>query len=137
MKSTKLLVIFTAVVFTVGLIGCGGGKYSDVKTVVQKFNKDAAKFIDAMDKADSAEKAAKAMNDFAEMMVDMKAGMEEFMKKYPELEDMESPPEELKAEADEMMSLFMKIMPAMGKAQQFQDDPAVQKAQEALAAAMK
>jgi hypothetical protein len=132
MRASKCAAVLCAVVFIAGLTACGGGggKYADLKPVVKKFNSNTEKFIAAMDEADSAEKVAAAMTDFAKIMTDIKAEMEKMEEKYPELKDMSDPPPELAEEGQKMQELSMKLGSVMMKAMQYQDDEAVKTALE-------
>jgi hypothetical protein len=132
MKVNKLTAVFCAVIFIIGMTACGGGggKYADLKPVVQKFNANTEKFIATMEKADSAEKVAAAMNDFAKIMGDLKTQMEKMEEKYPELKDMSDPPEELAEDGKKMSDLMMQLGSVMMKAMQYQDDEAVKDAME-------
>ena len=139
MNGKKWTVLLTAAVFMIGLTACGGGggKYADLKPVIKKYNSQVEKFIGAMDKADSAEKVAAALTDFADVMKGLKDSMQKMEEKYPELKNMSDPPVELGEDAQKMQELAMKMGPAMMKAMKYADDPAVQKAQEALENIMK
>ena len=138
MKITKWMLLFTLAVFVVGFMACGGGgKYSDLKPVVKKYNQNTEKFINAMEKADSAEKVAAAMNDYVKKMGELKSKMEEMEEKYPELKTMSGPPPELGEEGKKMGELTNKMATAMMKAFQYADDPAVKKAQEEFEKIMK
>ena len=134
MKKTKWLIFVCMALFLIGTTACskGGGKYADLKDVVVKFNQNTQAFVDAMDKADSAESVAAAMNDFAAVMGTMKTDMQKMEEKYPEIKDMENPPAELAEEGAMMQELMMKMGTAMMKAMQYGEDPAVKAAQEAL-----
>lgn len=139
MKTNKWVIFggLTLFIFCLTACGGGGGKYADVKSVMKKVGEETDKFVAAMDKADNGEKVAAAMTDFAETMGEMRTELEELIKKYPELEDMENPPEELAEEAQAFMGSWSKIMSAMMKIQQYADDPAVLEAQKKFDEVMK
>jgi len=96
---------------------------------MNKFNENTERWIEAMEKADTAKKVAAALTDYANIMKGLNAEMTEMEEKYPELTDMSDPPEELKEEAAKMEGLWMKLGSVMMKAAEFADDPEVQKAQ--------
>jgi len=132
MKVSRSAAVLCVVVFIAGLTACGGGggKYSDLKPVVKKFNSNTEKFIAAMESADSAEKVASAMKDFSKVMAGLKTDMEKMEEKYPELKDMSDPPAELEEDGKKMQELMMQMGTVMMKAMQYQDDEAVKAALE-------
>ncbi len=137
MKIRGWMTLLSLVVFIMGITACGGGgdtevrggKYSDIKSIMNKFNANTEKWIEAMDKADTAKKVAAALTDYANIMKGLRVEMTEMEEKYPELTNMSDPPEEFKEEAAKLEGLWAKIGSVMMKAVEFADDPAVQKAQ--------
>lgn len=137
MKVSKWMAFFGLVVFVVAFTACGGGgKYADMKPIVKDMNKAAESFIQDMENADNAEKVAAALTDYTQAMGKLQPKMKEMEEKYPELQNMSAPPPELGEDAKKLTDLMMKVGTAMMKAMQYADDPAVQKAQEALQNAM-
>ena len=66
MKALKWISLLSLAVFMVGLLACGGGgKYSDLKPLVKKYNQETEKFISAMENADNAKKVAAALTEFS------------------------------------------------------------------------
>jgi hypothetical protein len=129
-------------VFALGMTACGGGdsgggKYSDVKSAIKKFNDNTEKWMESMEKADSAKKVAATLRDFTQTMKALKSDMEKMEEKYPELKGMSDPPPELAGEAKKMEELMTKMMSVMMKTAQYADDPEVQKAQKEFEEAMK
>ena len=141
MKIQKGMIFLGLAVFAIGMAACGGGetggKFSDAKSVLQKFNQNMEDWLEDMDKADSAQKVAAALNAFTSKMKDLRDEMKKIEEKYPELKGMSDPPEELKEEAKKMEELMTKMMSAMMKVSEYADDPEVQKAQKALDEVMK
>lgn len=141
MKIRRWMTFLSLAAFVFGMTACGGGggggKYADIKSVMTKFNENTEKWIEDMDKADSAQKVAAALRDFASHMKGLRSEMEKMEEKYPELKDMSDPPEVLKEEAQKMEELMMKIMTVMMKAAQYADDPEVQAAQKEFEEVMK
>ncbi len=131
MKIRGWMAIVGLCLFVFGITACGGGgKYSDVKSTMKKLNTTTEKWMETMEKADTAKKVAAALTDFTNKMKDFRTEMTKMEEKYPELKDMSDPPEELKEEAAKMEDLWSKMFSAMAKTSQFADDPDVQKAQE-------
>ena len=138
MKIRGWITFLGLAVFILGITACGGGgdagvgggKYSDIKPIMKKFNENTEKWIESMEKADTATKVAAALSDYINTMKELRVKMTEMEEKYPELTDMSDPPEELKEEAAKMEEVMAKLMPTMMKAQQFASDPEVQKALE-------
>ncbi len=138
MKIRGWITFLGLAVFVLGITACGGGgdgkvgegKYSDIKSIMKKFNENTEKWIESMEKADTATKVAAALSDYINTMKELRVKMTEMEEKYPELTDMSDPPEELKEEAAKMEEVMAKLMPIMMKAQQFASDPEVQKALE-------
>ena len=89
----------------------------------------------ALDKADNAKDAAKAMNRFADGLEDIWPKMKEISKKYPELKDKDNPPEELK-ESQKKAGELAKKWRLIYEAHAYMQDPEVQKAQKRLSAEM-
>lgn len=111
------------------LAGCSEKKYADAKQVNEEYISAAETYVAAMEKVDSAQTAAKAMNAFADEMERLLPKMKAVAEKYPELKDGDQVPEELKGLAQraeqvgqKMGSVMMNIMPYM-------QDPEIQKAQ--------
>jgi len=118
MKALKWISLLSLAVFMVGLIACGGGggKYSDLKPLVKKYNQETEKFISAMENADNAKKVAAALTEFSQAMKQLKPKMDKITK---------------------MGELMMKMGSVMMKAMQYADDPEVKKAQEEFEKAFK
>jgi cell division protein FtsB len=84
----KLILFATVVVFLFSLTACGGGgKYADAKRLMEKQVQLFEDFINALDKAGSANDVAAALNDFSDEMQKMVPQMKELQEKYPELKD--------------------------------------------------
>ena len=130
MKGKSWIALLGMVFFLIAFSSCGGGKYSDVKPVIKKYTQETGKFVNALEKAESGNEVAAALKEYTKFMKEMKSKMEGFEKKYPELKGIENPPQELKAEAEEMRAVAMKMGSVMMKVMKYADDPEVQKAQE-------
>jgi hypothetical protein len=133
MKRRVFIPFLFALAVMLLIAGCNtGGKYDDAKKVNKEYMALVRGYIDDLDKTESAQDAAKAINRFADGMQALWPKMKALSEKYPELKDRNNIPEELKemqAEAAEigknMGSSMMKLMPYM-------KDPEVQKAQKRL-----
>ncbi len=132
MKTTKWMIVFCVVVFILGTIACGGGKYADAKKVIAKSNKALEGFLGKIDKADNAKTVAAALTGFANEMEKIAPEMKKLEEKYPEFKGSQGPPAELGEEGKKMMELWGKFGTVMMKIQQYADDPEVKKAQEKL-----
>ncbi len=117
-------------------LGCGGGKYSDVREINEEYVKVLKKYITAIDKSDSAKDVTKAMNDFAGSMEDIMPRMRKLQEKYPELRDRKNPPEELRESMKDSEEVGAKFAASMMKIMRYMNDPGVKKAQERFAKAM-
>ena len=132
MKTTKWTIVLIAVVFIIGTIACGGGKYADAKKVISKSNNALEDFLGKMDNADNAKDVTAALTGFTKEMEKIAPEMRKLEEKYPEFKESQSIPEELGEEGKKMMELWGKFGSVMMKIQQYSDDPEVQKAQEKL-----
>ncbi len=123
-----MLCVLAVLFFTVGC----QGKYADAKKVNQKYMDVVKKYVDDLEKAASAEDAAKAINRFADGMEALWPQMKALSEKYPELKDRNNPPEELKEMQAEAQEMGKKMGTSMMKLMPYMTDPEVQKAQKRL-----
>ncbi|HZX09829.1 MAG TPA: hypothetical protein VFG01_02690 [Acidobacteriota bacterium] len=138
MKASKWISLLSLSIFLIGLTACGGGgKYSDLLPLVKKFNQETEKFVSEMDKADSAKKVASALTNYNKAMSALRPKMEKIQEKYPELNNMSSPPPELGQEGKKMSEMMMKMGSVMMKTMQYADDPEVKKAMDEFDKSMK
>lgn len=120
-------------VLVVGLLliafACGGGgKYADVKKVMQDNIDATEKFANSLEKADSADDVAAAINDYSDSMEKFIPKMKELQEKYSELNDPGKMPEDLKEIMEKMTALQTRMQGARAKIQQYGTDPKVQAA---------
>ena len=66
------------------VIACGG-KYDEVESTLNDYADAMEHYIGRMEKADSAEAVAKAMQDFTEKMSALAPRLQEMNRKFPEL----------------------------------------------------
>lgn len=122
----KLGVIFTIILLTFSIIGCSGGKYGDVKKVINKIIKARETVIKDLKKASNAKDVAKAITELADSFSEMKLEFMGFEDKYPELNN--EIPEDLAALRDEMLLSGEKMQSVDDIIEKYEDDPEVEKA---------
>lgn len=123
------LILWSGVVY-------GGGKYAEIKPIIEKMVVSFEKFITDMEKADNADAVVAGLDAFTEMIKKLAPKMKEIIKKYPELKDETTHPEELKPLLKKMDELGKKMFGVMGKIQQFANDPKVKEANQRFMEAM-
>jgi len=133
MKVWKGMMVLGLAVALVGSFACSkGGKYGEAKELIGKTLTAMEDFVKAMDKATEAKAVAAALNNFKDEMAAVKPKMMALDQKFPELKDETKVPEDIKPLMKKMEEMASKMMGASMKAYQFNQDPDVQKAQEAL-----
>jgi hypothetical protein len=115
------LILFAGIVY-------GGGKYAEIKPIIEKMAVSLEKFITGMEKAENADAVVAALDAYTDVMKDLAPKVKELLKKYPELKDEKTHPEELKPLLKKMEELGKKMFGVMGKIQQFANDPKVKEA---------
>jgi len=115
--------------------GCGG-KYSDVKQVNEEYVEMVETYVADLEKADDKDDVVKAMNNFTDDLEEIWPRMRELAEKYPELENSDEPPEELKESMENAEKVGAKIASSFMKIMQYMDDPEVQAAQERMGRVM-
>jgi len=135
MKKTVLFLCIA--VLALGLTACkGGGKYSDVVKVMDKFVASMDKFAASLDGAKSADDVVTALDALTATTKTLAPEMKSFETKYPEFKNQENPPAELKPIMDKVIAASTKMMGAMTKVMQYAQDPKVQEAQKRYQEAM-
>jgi hypothetical protein len=135
MKSMKVVAAIGVAVLLVNFAACGGGKYGDVKTVLEKQAAIFEEYGSLIDKATSAKDVAAAMNKFAAGMTELAPQFKAMSEKYPDLGKGE-PPAELKGLWEKLQAAAMKMAGAAMKTVQYMQDPEVMAAQQKLSEAM-
>jgi hypothetical protein len=138
-KIMKKTVLFLCIaVLALGLTACkGGGKYSDVIKVMDKYVASMDKFAASLDGAKSADDVAAALDSLTAVTKELAPDMKALETKYPELKDQQqNPPEALKPIMDKVMAASTKMMGAMSKVMQYAQDPKVVEAQKKYSEAM-
>ncbi len=136
MKSYGRIGMLCFVVSLFLLNGCGGEKYADAKECNEEVIKVMDDYVAELDKSKNAADVAKAINGFADKMEALVPKMKKLAEKYPELEDTDNLPEELKESQAKAQAVGQKIAASMMKIMPYMSDPEVQKAQERMNAAM-
>jgi uncharacterized protein YjgD (DUF1641 family) len=136
MKRRRFIPFLFALAVLLLIAGCGG-KYADAKKVNKEYMALVQGYIDDLDKTESAQDAAKAIDRFADGMQALLPKMKALAEKYPELKDRDNIPEELKEMQAEAAEVGKKMGSAMMKLMPYMQDPEVQKAQKRLQETMK
>ncbi len=121
--------------FVLSFMGCGG-KYSDAIEVNEKFTDSIVDYFKDLEKVDSSEAAAKAINKFAEKMEKLGPEMKKIAEKYPELKDPSNLPEEMKASMKKVEDASMQFAASFMKMMRYIGSAEVQQAQMRLTEAM-
>ncbi len=124
----KLLFCIVLCLFVFAGTIYGGGKYDDVKPVIEKMTKVFEKFVIGLEKAGSADAVAAAFDYTAKEMKTIAPKIKEFEKKYPELKDEKIHPEELKPLLKKFDDLVKRMIGVFAKIAQYANDPKVQEA---------
>jgi hypothetical protein len=129
----KKVTLFTVVglVLWAGVV-YSGGKYEEVKPFIEKMAVSLEKFITDLEKAENADAVAAAIDAFTNVMKEFGPKAKELLKKYQELKDEKTQPEELKPLLKKMeelgKKLRKKIFGVIRKIKQFTNDPKVKEA---------
>jgi len=149
----KALVLFAVVFLVLGVAACkkgdkpaepgqpstppaATGKYADVFPVLEKMTAATEAYLNDLDKVQSADDVAAAMNKYTEAMKPLAPKMKEIGEKYPEFNNQENPPAELKPAMDKLTGMMGRMMGALGKVAPYAQDPKVVAAQAAYDAVM-
>jgi hypothetical protein len=130
-----ILVALVGLVLCAGIV-YGNGKYGEIKPLIEKMGTAFENFILGLEKAEDANAIAAALDAFSKIMKDLAPKMREIVKKYPELKDEATHPEELKPLLKKMDEMGKKMIGLMGKIQQFANDPKVTEANKRFMEAM-
>ena len=136
MKIRKTVVLILVVLVVVVLVACGG-KYLDAIEVMEKQTDAMEAYCDRLDKADSAEKVASAMDKLGADMEKLASKMTGFREKYPELYKQGAKmPEEFAAIQKRSEEVTARMSAASMKMIQYMMDPKVQQSMMNMNAAM-
>jgi len=117
------------------VIACGG-KYDEVESTLNDYADAMEDYIGRMEKADSAEAVAKAMQGYTEKVIDLTPRLQEMNRNFPELATDKDAPEELETVSRRLAELGTKLQPAIMKTMPYMMDPQVQQAMAAQTRAM-
>ncbi|MCX7679817.1 MAG: hypothetical protein N2316_11460 [Spirochaetes bacterium] len=106
----KLTAIFCFVIIPVVIAnGQCKKRYADINDALTELIKMQETYINAIQKAKTAEDVAKAINDYADSFTQLRPKIESFEGKYPELKEAKEPPEELKENFAKLEQSAMKL----------------------------
>lgn len=132
----KLLTICMLAGLIIAFQACGGG--NDPKSVMGEYLTIMDGYIENMEKAESAEQVAAAMNECAERMEAIIPRMKAMMEAHPELKTMrgENLPDEFSEFSERIKAMGPRMMGLMGKLMQYGNDPVVKEANRKFQEAM-
>lgn len=111
------------------VFGCGSSPADDAADVIKQQADVMQAFVDALEKADSAQDVAKAIDTYTAGMQKLVPKIKQFSEKYPEYKEGKVP-KELEKEGQRLEELSARMPAAMMKTASYMMDPAVQKAME-------
>jgi hypothetical protein len=129
------LALAAAMIMTMGL-SCGRDKYKDAVSVHAAFADAMTAYYNQMEKADSAQAVADALDAFAAKVEKIGPQMKAMSKKYPELKDPKNQPKAMKVIRKRTAALGEKMGDLMMKIMQYRNDPKVKAAQMRVQKAM-
>ena len=112
-KDITLMAIVTVTLLFI--VSACGGKYDDVIGTNDAFVDATENYCQAMEKANGATDIADALNDYAGMVEKLAPKMKALAEKYPELENQDQIPEELKESQDRATEAGIKFAGQMMK----------------------
>ncbi len=109
---------------------CGGGKYGDVKKLMNEMIGVMDSYSTSIAAAQNADDVVKAMEAFGGAMIKMQPEMEKLNAKYPEMKDKKDEvPEELKETFKKLEASTQKMVEASGPVMvKYMQDPKVMEA---------
>lgn len=106
----------------------GGEKYEDARVVLTELAVLLEGFVVSMNEAEKPDDIARVLYKFTEAIEGMLPDIDEIRKKYPELNDEETHPEELKPLVQRIDKDFQAMMKAYVKVNANLEDPVVKEA---------
>ena len=133
MEKRGWMILTVLALFLATMLACG-----DVKKTMERVAKVTETLVKEMDQADDGNAVASALDKFADEMVVLQPKMEELLKKYPELQNPENFPPEVREilekvdtlEREQLQNVFM-------KATKYSSDPGVAKAMQKIQETMR
>lgn len=114
------------------IAGLFAGDYDELREVMEEILEVQQDLIDGLDGAETAEEVASVIVIWGEALNEIGPKMTAIEEKYPEIVDMQEPPEEVADIAAELEALDEKLATSMMKIYSYYEDPAVQEAMESL-----
>ena len=98
MKKRGWIIPIISGFFMAAMLACGGGggQYGEVKKTMESASKVMETLAKEMDQAEDAKAVATVLNKFADELAVLQPKMEELLKKYPELQNPENLPPEVR-----------------------------------------
>ena len=127
----KFFVLIIALPFLMGTT-MFANDYKDAIPVINMMQTSIEKFIGGLEKADSAQTIAAAVNEYTKDVKTFAPLFRVILKKYPELEDEKNHPEALKPQLLKVVETTKKLMVLYGKIGKHMSDPEVKKALDEL-----
>lgn len=126
----SLLLVFTGVFSFGDSISHEETKYADAKKVLENLAGLIETFVKDMDQAEKSMSVAQVLDGFAEAMKELLPKISKIREKYPELDNQDTHPEELKPLLERIDKDFRAMMKSYGKVNEHIEDPAVKAADE-------
>jgi hypothetical protein len=140
LKQRGWMILTVLGLFLAGMLACGsgGGEYGDLKKTMEDASKVMETLIEEMDQAEDGKAVAYALNNFADELAVLQPKMGELLKKYPELQNPEDLPPEIR-EIVEKVETFEreKLTGVFMKATKYGSDPDVAQAMQKIQDTMK
>lgn len=134
----KLRALLSLLVVALLMAACGGGGGVPGKDSMEKMAVMLENLTGSLEKADSADAVAAALNTYSDAMEKLVPEMQKLFKEHPELKKMDEGGKEIPAAykdvIDRITKASEKMMPAMMNASKFMQEEVVQKAQQRFAA---
>ncbi|MEA1929150.1 MAG: hypothetical protein U9N73_13170 [Candidatus Auribacterota bacterium] len=133
----NVVVMVTIAAFLVVVSGCGGGKYADVKEVMNTQADMMEEFAVGIENAQNSDDVLVVLAKLQKTAEGNKEEMMAVAEKYPEIQGNDSPPEELKEEMKRMQDVAPKFFGALMKiGQDYGDNDDVREALDKMKNAM-
>ncbi len=123
----KKLSIFLILLLCSG-VACNRGRYSDVKETYDSIIEMQTVLAASLNKAQSGKEVATAINRYNDELTKVIPRFANFEKKYPELVNMKSVPDELKETMDRLARSKSDLMRAEATISKYHTDPEVSQA---------
>jgi hypothetical protein len=119
------------------IVGCGGRTYSDYIEANKEFAQLMEEYVASLEKATSGKEVSTAMNHFADRMEVLGPKMKAMEKKYAELDDVDSQPEQVRLSLEKAEEVAKKYPVSFSKIMPYMKESEVQAAFKRVVKAMK